>query len=308
MRASTHTEIYRPFRGKLASRRLRFVPLLASCIKTACKKRLPLVILFAPLVIGTVIFSFTVYAGFAIQEGAPPSALGSGGSIAGIIGQTLMSQRAHQLIRAREMIVNFHLSTNLFALLLMAWYGAGVLAEDRRLNAHLLYFARPLSISDYLLAKFFTIAFFGVLGTMMPGLVICTVATFASPEWSFFTEEYDVILATVGFGLLITTLVSSIVLCVSSLATRRTFALIGVFATILLTTATATIVAQLQRDSDYRMLSPMLAVVRVATSMFALREGPRNWNLTLAWASVGAYIALSWLIVWVRTRRMDVVQ
>lgn len=308
MKASTHTEVYRPFRGKLSPRRLRFVPLLAACIKTAAKKRLPLVLLFAPLAIGTVIFSFTVYAGFAIQEGAPPSALGSGGGIAGVIGQTLMSQRARQLIAARDMIVNFHLATNVFSLLLMAWYGAGVLAEDRRLNAHLLYFARPLSRLDYLLAKFLTIVFFGVLGTVVPGLVICTVATFASPEWSFLKEEWDVILATIGFGLVCTTLVASIVLCVSSLATRRTFALIGVFATFMLTFALASILAQLQRDSDYRMLSPMLATVRIATSIFQIRHGPTNWNPTLAWISAGAWVAAAWFIVWVRTRRMDVVQ
>ncbi len=308
MKASTHTEVYRPFRGPLAPRRLRFVPLLAAGIKTACKKRLPLVLLLAPLAIGTVIFSFTVYAGFAIQEGAPPSALGSSGGAVSVIGQTLMGQRARQLIQARDMIVNFHLATNGFALLLMAWYGAGVLAEDRRLNAHLLYFARPLSRFDYLLGKFLTIAFFGVLGTIVPGLVICTVATFASPEWSFLKEEYDVIFSTLGFGLVCTTLIASIVLCVSSFATRRTFALIGVFATFMLTFALASILARLQRDSDFRMLSPMLATVRIATSMFSIKDGPMNWNLTLAWISAGSYVATAWFLVWVRTRRMDVVQ
>lgn len=308
MKASTHTEVYRPFKGQLAPSRFRFAPLLLSSIKTATKKRLPLVLLFAPLAIGTVIFSFTVYAGFAIQEGVTPSALGSGGGVAGVIGQTLMGQRAKQLIQARDMIVNFHMATNVFSLLLMAWFGAGVLAEDRRLKAHLLYFARPLSSFDYLLAKFLTICFFGVLGAVVPGLVICTVATFASPEWSFFTEEWDVILATIAFGLMWTVLVASIVLCVSSLATRRTFALIGVFATFMLTSASAAILAALQRDSDFRALSPMLSAVRIATTLFDLHIRRGDWNLTLAWSSVTAWIVVSWIVVWVRTRRMEVVQ
>lgn len=308
MKAATHTEVYRPFRGQLAPRRWRFVPLLVSGIKTATKKRLPLVLLFAPLAIGTVIFSFTVYAGFAIQEGAPPSALGSGGGVASVIGNTLMGQRAKQLIQAREMIVNFHLATNVFSLLLMAWFGAGLLAEDRRLKAHLLYFARPLSTFDYLLAKFLTIGFFGVLGAVVPGLVICTVATFASPEWSFFLEEYDVILATIAFGLMWTALVASIVLCVSSLATRRTFALIGIFATFMLSSATAAILAQLQRESDYRALSPVFSSIRIANHLFDLGLRRGGWNQTLAWSSVTAWILLSWLVVWLRTRRMEVVQ
>jgi ABC-type transport system involved in multi-copper enzyme maturation permease subunit len=308
VKASTHTEVYRPFRGRLAPRRLRFVPLLSSCIKTATKRRLPLVLLFAPLAIGTVIFSFTVYAGFAIQAGDPPSALGSGGGLAGMIGQTIMSQRAQQLIQAREMIVNFHLATNFFSLLLMAWYGAGVLAEDRRVGAHLLYFARPLSRFDYVFAKFLTIAYFGLLSAVLPGLVICAVATFASPEWSFLLEEYDVIFATIGFGLLSTILVSSIVLSVSSLSSRRSFALVGVFATIMLTTAAARILSALQRDQDFQALSPMLSSARIATAIFDLKVRHTGWNLTWAWASVVFFTVLSWIIVWVRTRRMDVVQ
>lgn len=308
MKASTHTEVYRPFRGELTSRRLRFVPLLFSCLKTATKKRLPLVLLFAPLAIGTIIFSFTVYAGFAIQAGDPPSALGGGASLAGMIGQAIVSQRAQQLIQAREMIVNFHLATNVFSLLLMAWYGAGVLAEDRRVGAHLLYFARPLSRFDYLLAKFLVIASFGVLGAVVPGLVICTVATFASPEWSFLREEYDVIFSTIGFGLMWTVLISSIVLCVSSLASRRSFALVGVFAVVMLTSATASIMAALQRDSDFRAISPVLSAVRIANSIFDLRVRHSTWDLNLAWASVITYTVLAWALVWMRTRRMDVVQ
>ena len=61
MKASTHTEVYRPFRGRLAPRRLRFVPLLTSCIKTATKRRLrPLWMLGAALLAAVVAKLFLV--------------------------------------------------------------------------------------------------------------------------------------------------------------------------------------------------------------------------------------------------------
>lgn len=307
MKAATHTEVYRPFRGRVAAARWRFVPFMRACIKTATKKKLPLLLLFAPLAIATVIFSFVVYTGLALEAGAPPSALGARGGAAGVLGAAMMAGTAKQLIQAREMIVAFHLGTNVFSLLLMAWFGSGLIADDKRLGAHLLYFARPLTRLDYVLAKFATVAFFGALGAIAPGLVICTVATFASHEWEFLKLESDVIYATIGFGALWTVLVSSIVLCVSSLATRRTFALIGVFAYFMLTAALAGTLAALQRDQDFRALSPFFSCVRLATWMFDLHRSPSHWNLSLAWASVTATIVLAWAITWFRVKRLEVV-
>lgn len=307
MKAATHTEVYRPFRGQVARRRLRFVPLYAGGFKTAVKRKLPLVLFFAPIAIATVIFSFTVYAGFAIDEGTTPSALGGDSSLAGLLGKTLLSQRAQQILRARDMIVNFHLATNVFALLVMTWFGAGLLAEDRRAGAHLLYFARPLSRRDYLAGKFLVIATFGVLAAVAPGLVICTVATFASPDWSFVRTEGLVIVQTVLFGLLSTLLVSSIVLCVSSLATRRVFAMIGVFGVLLLTSATGGILSALQRNGDFRALSPMFSLTRIAAWMFDVKGMHGRWDPALAWTSVAVTILLSWVIIAWRTRRLDVV-
>lgn len=307
MKAVANTEIYRPFHGRLHPASVRWLPLARAGIRTAAKRKLPLVILLAPLVIATVIFAFVVYTRFALEAGAPPSALGASGGPAGALGATMMASAAQQMIQTREMIVAFHLSTNLFSLLLMAWFGAGLVAEDRRAGAHLLYFARPLTRFDYLAAKFLVVAFYGALGALLPGILICLVATFASPAWSFVKQQGDVILATVGFGCLWTVLVSSVVLCVSSLASRRTFALIGVFAWFLLTGALAGILGTLQKEQDFRALSPFMSAARVAASLFHLHRGAPEWSLSLAWTSVAATIAASWLVCWARVKRLEVV-
>jgi hypothetical protein len=307
MKAVANTEVYRPWRGTLRSARLRWLPLARANIKTAGKRKLPLVILLLPVAIATVIFAFVVYTRFALEAGETPSALGVQRGASGALASTMMAGAAQQMIQTREMIVAFHLATNVFSLLLMAWFGAGLIAEDRRLGAHLLYFARPLTKLDYLMAKLTTVMFYGALGALAPGLVICLVATFASPEWSFLTQQGDVIVATVAFGALWTLIVSSIVLCVSSLASRRTFALIGVFAWFLITGALAGILAKAQGNEDFRVLSPFMAGARIAASMFDLHRNAPDWSLSLSWISVCAMVAIAWLLSWWRVRRLEVV-
>ena len=176
MKAEMHGETWRPWSGTLDGQRLRFGPIVRAGLRIALRKKLPLVLLFLPPVVATIIFSFVVYTVAALAQGMVPAGLGAaGGAMGQALGggqNSLAGDFVQQLVRVRERIVGFHLSTDLFSLLLMAWFGAGLLAEDRRSGAHLLYFARPLTRTDYLLGKFSIVALFGVLGSMLPGLVL----------------------------------------------------------------------------------------------------------------------------------------
>jgi ABC-2 type transport system permease protein len=307
MKAVANIQVYRPWDGTVRLTRLRWWQLARANIKTAGKRKLPLVLLLAPVAIATIIFAFVVYTRFSLEAGATPAALGGSNGATSVLGATMMASAAHQLIETREMIVAFHLATDVFSLLLMAWFGAGLIAEDKRLGAHLLYFARPLTKLDYLLAKLCTVLFYGALGALLPGLLICLVATFASPDWSFLTEQGDVVWETIAFGSLWTLLVSSIVLCVSSLASRRTFALIGVFAWFLISGALSGILAQANGNPSFRALSPFMASTRIAGTIFDLRHGVPNFDPGLAWISVGGSIVISLLVTWWRVRKLEVV-
>lgn len=307
MKAAAHIEVYRRYTGALTAHRLRFWPLGRAGIRTAAKRKLPLVLLLAPPAIATIIFSFAVYTRFALQAGAPPTPLaGAQPGVAGLLGSTMMANAAQQMIQVRDQIIACLVSTDLFSLLLMSWYGAGLFAEDRRLGAHLLYFARPLTRLDYVLSKLVVVAFFGAIAGVLPGLVICLIATFASPEWSFFTQEYDVIGGTILVGVLWVAMISSIVLAVSSLSSRRTFALLGAFAYFMLTLGIASLLAQLQKDEDFMALSPVYASVRIAGALLHVHDVPRT-SLSLAILSVTLNIVVAWIVTWTRVKRLEVV-
>jgi hypothetical protein len=298
--ARTQTEIYRPFRGTLQPASSGSLALARVGIAAALKKKLPLVVLLAPPAIGAIIISFVVYARFSVEQGAAPEVLG-GPSPASVIAAGF----AKSMLQVRELIMYFHLATSVFSLLVIAWFGAGLIADDRRTGAHLLYFSRPLTVGGFLAAKFLTLFFFALLTVLLPSLVICTVATFASPDWAFLKEESRVVYASIGFGFLWAVVWSSVMLSISSLFARKTFALVASFAFFMLSGAIAVVLANLQDDDRYLALSLQGNFRRVAIWMFDMKPRGLDWAVEWSFAGLAATAVLAWTILVARARRME---
>jgi ABC-2 type transport system permease protein len=305
VKASTHTEIYRPFQGELARGGQRWVPLAQSTLRGALAKKIPL-LLFAPPAIATVIFSFVVYAKFALEAGSNPIP-GTPDAPAGPAGA--IGSMAGSLIEVRGQIVGFHMAMDFFVLLVVAWYGSGMIAEDVRRKAHLLYFARPLTRLDYLLGKWLPLALLGSLATLVPGLVICTVAAFASPHWSFVTEEGDTIWKMVAYSCVSFSVLSSVVLAVSSLTRRKTHALavsLGFFA---LLGGLGVMLAGMNREPAWNMISVFACLRRIALGLFDMQRLLHfrgDWSLSWTWTVLAGWVVLCWVLLFWRTRRLEV--
>ena len=69
MRASTHTEVYRPFSGSLREHPRRWITIGVSSAKQGFKRKLPALLLFTPVAIGCVIACFRVYFRFQLLSG-----------------------------------------------------------------------------------------------------------------------------------------------------------------------------------------------------------------------------------------------
>ena len=69
--------------------------------------------------------------------------------------------------------------------------------------------------------------------TVGPVLLIGLVAIFSSPDYAFLFEKWDVLLGALGYASLNVLVLSMIALGISSLASRKSYALAGVFAFIL---------------------------------------------------------------------------
>lgn len=300
--AVTHGEIYRRLEGELRPRALRFVPITLAGVRVAARRKLPLLLLLAPPAIAGIVYSFLVYAKFTAESGDVPMSMGSLGPA-----QMIAATMAQKMIQVHEQIVRASSTVRGFALLVIAWFGAGLIAEDRRRNAHLLYFSRPITRLDYYLGHFCTVAWFGLIAVLGPGLLICIVATFSSPDYAFIKEQWNVVLGTIGYSLLYVAVFSAFVLAVSSLVQRKMIALALVFGFGVGTQAVAEVLVKLQRDGDFRMLGLWTNFERLGYWMLGGRVRFLHWDARYSLAIVLGLFVLSLAVTALRLRRLEVV-
>jgi ABC-type transport system involved in multi-copper enzyme maturation permease subunit len=310
--ATTHTEIYRRFKGELKPARPAFKPLYDARLHAAQKRRLPLLLLMVPPWISGIVYSFLAYTKFTVESGGVVTGMGPAAAIGGAF--------MGSLIEVHRLIVSFTTVSRFFALLAIAWYGAGLICEDRRAGAHLLYFSRPLTRIDYFLAHFATACTFGAFTVVGPAFLICLVAVFSSPEYSFLTEKWDVILGALAYAMIYVAVTSLIVLGVSSISSRKTYALAGIFGVFLSTLAVGRVASRLQHDSDFGLFSIPDNFRRLADWMLSTSESRTpfevmqrvaeqrwDWNPWYSVAVLGGISIVSLLLVASRLRRMEVV-
>ncbi len=294
-------ETYRPYAGRLRSLRLRFWPLLVVAVRAGCRKKIALIAIYTIPAIWTVIFSFNVYARFALEEGnvlghAPPGFAGR-----------LAAGMAAKLFETRGQLAELFKFTRMFGLLAAAWYGAGLLIDDRRNGTHLLLFSRPITRLDYLVARFLTVFFFSGLCTIAPGLVICTTAAFSSPDWAFVTEDGGVIVGTLAYGILVAAFYSLIVLVASSVATRKVFALAATFGVMLIPHGVGTAMWRFSEDTEWRLLSPFVDLARVGYEAIDRPDAWYGWPVEHSIAVLGGVMVVAAAVVAWRVRRLEVV-
>ena len=308
--AETHLEVYRRFEGKLQEQRWRAWPIVATGLRTAWKQRRAWLVLYLPPTIATVIFSFVVYLGFMVNEQVQRHDLGAdqgdlqerlarGAAMAAVSGGLKMLEVTNQ-------IIEFNRAMSLFALIAVAWFGSGLFCEDRKAGAHQLYFARPITRLDYFLGKFGIASFFGLCAMLVPALVICVVASLSSPEWSFLKEQWDVIPRAIGYSLLWTGVVTVLVLLASSLASRRNFALMGIFGFFMLSSVMGKALGHLV-DSRFFALSLGDDLNAISYHVFDRPVQGTPVSIEWAWAVVAGFVALALLVIAARLRRLEVV-
>ena len=300
MKASTHTEVYRPFVGELKSNPRRALVLARAGVRVCFKRKLPALILFSPLAIACIVMCFQVHFMFTLAEqmgGADDiRAAAMAGQVQALLGDVVQN------------IFQYVQSSSGFVLIVMAWYGSGLIAEDQRVGANLLYFSRPLSRFEYLAGKFLTLFWFGFMAMVVPCLLICLTATFASPNWSFLREEWDAILNSVVFGVLWVSTLAMLVLAISSLTSRKTYALVGSAGIVFATSALAQLLSGLMDDARPSILNLFQNMERVGEVLFdvTLIRG-RSVSMEASLAAVALVWVVSIYVVTERIRKMEVV-
>ena len=297
MKATTHTEVYRPFEGELRRRTFRSWPLAWSGMRVGGRRKLPLLMLFAPPMFGGIAQSVIVHLLYQAEAGS----LGTEAAAASAI-----AQAAGMDADVGNRVVSLVEDIRVFALLAVAWFGAGLIAEDKRLGAHLLYFSRPLSRLDYLLGKWLTAAAFGVVACLVPAFLICATASFSSPEWSFVVNEWDTVFLVLWYCTLWITALVGFTLAVSSLVERKAHALAGIFGGVFLLHSIGRVCAELLGDDRWTALS-VFDTFNVLASWFFDKPGRFQYDHRLALGSAMVWCFGTLIVASRRVRRLEVV-
>lgn len=298
MKATTHAEVYRPFSGELLEHPLRPLTLAQSGVRLGLRKKLPAFLLFTPAVITALVGAIRVYLMYSYSD----MMKGQGG----ISGAQMTIALQEVLGDVATNVVLFVKTSAYFALLAMTWFGAGMIADDRRMGANLLYFSRPLTRGGYLMGKLLGLMFFGLLTLGIPSFVILSTAVFSSPDWSFLRHEADVIWKTALFSSIWILTVSSIVLALSSLVNRKTLALTLVFGTIIVLAGAANVAADLLEVNEIKLLSLPYNFEVFADWLFN-QQIDSNANSTHSIIALSCFALGGMSLLWRNVRKMEVV-
>lgn len=104
-----------------------------------------------------------------------------------------------------------------FAMILVLIVGPDLISQDLRFNAMPLYFAKPLTRLDYFLGKLGVIGVFLAMVTVAPALAAWLIGVAFSFEFSVFRDTGRILLASLGFGLILTLSAGLLMLALSSL-------------------------------------------------------------------------------------------
>ncbi|MCP5023261.1 MAG: hypothetical protein GY930_16015 [bacterium] len=311
MKATTHTELYRKYDEPLHPRPPVERILAWSGLRQSFRQKLRTVLTFTPSIIAALAGCMTVHMSFTLTELAS-SMDSSGGQVGETIGSVLGS--------VAENIYRFLQIEQFFALLTVSWFGSRLIADDRKLSANLLYFARPITPLRYIIGKMGTACTVGVLTLLLPTLLICAQASFSSPDWVFLTDNYGVIVAVFGYSALWIVVMSSVVLAISSCFKRKSLALMCIFVLAFMIEGISQVLMQALDSTQYGLLSlthNLQAISRwlfhesnLITNMVQQTSGMnKNFgdNISANFMALGAMTLLSWIVLWRNVKRMEVV-
>ena len=160
--------------------------------------------------------------------------------------------------------------------MIVGFVAPGLISQDIRSRAFLLYFSRPLNRLDYVIGKVLTLWFYLACVTAVPAIGIYSLGVLLSPQLEVLHATWDIPFRIVAASAVLMVPTSVLALCLSSLTQESRYAAFGWFAVWILGWFT------------YGLM----------TSIDAFRDGGISSRETL-WANVSLYHAIGRVQSWI---------
>jgi len=187
-------------------------------------------------------------------------------------------------------------------LLMAAFAGAGLVANDMRTGGLLLYLSRPLTLVDYILGKFAIVFTALSTVTLVPGLALFLGARSLAPDVLGDAAHLLLIPKIVGFGLVLVLPASALVLAMSALARSARFAGLGFFFVIMGSSLAQVIAWGSTRSAYSGLISIQACMRRVGEAIFDVKPTRMIASLPAEYALAALIALFLWCLFVLKTR------
>jgi ABC-2 type transport system permease protein len=197
---------------------------------------------------------------------------------------------------------------SVFTLFLTVFGGAGLIANDLRTGAILVYLSRPLTRRDYVVGKLGVLLALNLSVTLLPGLLLYAVAIALAPEQFLKWELAWIGPAVVAHSLVISLVTSLVALAVSSLSRSARVAGLAFFGLVMGLELVRGILRAIYDRPEALLVSLQASMQAVGNAMFGITD--RAFGIS--WAQPAMMLALACLgalaILRSRVRAVEIVR
>ena len=196
----------------------------------------------------------------------------------------------------------------LFLIVLVLAFGAGgLIADDLKHNSLQLYFSRPLGKKDYLLGKMSVVAFFVLILTAVPGLVLIIFKLIFAGSFKFFLQYPWLPLSVLGYSALLTVFFSFYILLLSSVSKNARYVLVLIFGVYIFSNVLFGILQSIFRTPYMTLFSISANLQQIGAFLFG-QKLPHPVPAVWSFAALAAICALSALVLDRKIRSVEVIK
>jgi ABC-2 type transport system permease protein len=195
-----------------------------------------------------------------------------------------------------------------FATFITIFGGAGLVANDLRTGAILVYLSRPLTRRDYVIGKLGVLLLLNLSATLGPGLVLYAVALALAPDLFWKWSLAWIAPAVVAQSFAVSVVMSLVALAVSSLSRSARVAGLGFFGLLMGLEVARGILYAIYRRPETALLSLQADLRSLGVTLFGLTDRSVNLPWAYAAAMLIAVSIGSLLILRSRVRAVEIVQ
>jgi ABC-2 type transport system permease protein len=148
--------------------------------------------------------------------------------LSGILESEIVDNPKAYRVEVWTVAYDYFLLTELrLSMIVILLVGPGLISRDLRFNALPLYFSRPLRRIDYFLGKLGVVVYFLGLVLVVPSVIAYVLGLLFSLDWTIVRDTFLLLLASIGYGVVISVSAGLLILALSSLSRNSRY--VGLF-------------------------------------------------------------------------------